>query len=380
MSNTNTTTTDAATESAPNPVQISWPISMLASPAVAHIGDRCLPAPARVALSCVINAAAFGLEHTLHRDVGLDLSDDAAPPDTHRVAYAVSFTCSALEAESTLVFDTDAARAIVDTLSRDLANLSGDGPLTQSETGLLEYAILSCTDQMLRSPIIGGASLTLECFHDAPSAAAALASRTYPGLSFTLRVGGRRGTLHLCHGPLSMTSAQLAVLPTQVSEGHAPRTALPIVIHVALPAIPVAREELEAMEADDVLLLGCRSLNSFAADCRLVTPTGWQLSTAQIEHDTADALTVRCGRLAPAVCAHIWRAPIPDRPLIQPLIGVARLSGDQLARWQEGASIDLRKETPVPVHLLCGRSRIGGGELVTIDEELGIRVIEILAG
>ena len=52
-------------------------------------------------------------------------------------------------------------------------------------------------------------------------------------------------------------------------------------------------------------------------------------------------------------------------------------SMEQLQQWQAGTVVDLQKDPNLPVEVMEGLRRIGRGELIRLDGELGVRLIEV---
>jgi flagellar motor switch protein FliN len=57
-------------------------------------------------------------------------------------------------------------------------------------------------------------------------------------------------------------------------------------------------------------------------------------------------------------------------------LGRTRLSVDTLLHMEEGTLIELDKVSGEPVDVRMNGTRIGGGEVVVVEENFGVRVIE----
>ncbi len=57
-------------------------------------------------------------------------------------------------------------------------------------------------------------------------------------------------------------------------------------------------------------------------------------------------------------------------------MGRLRLTTEQLERWHTGETIDFPIDPVTPVAVYRGLTKVGSGELITVDGELGIRLIE----
>lgn len=321
-------------------------------------------------------------EDDLHEGAG------AAESDTATDAFAVTFQHPALAEPGTILIGEDTARMLADQVTLRLASLRGDGPLNEIERSLLEYLVLATVDAVLRA--IGAGGDTPGAGSTASLVICGFASQRERGgqrdgltrdLTFEIQTAGRRGWLRLRLGPWTAQAAANVGLPSEdIALPAGPvgwaSPGAEVEIGLALPEVPLQREALAAMVPGDVLLIGRTTLQSFAAGCTLVTTTGWQLAPAELEYDQASVVSVKCGELRPGVRPGLIDIRSGEPPRLLPVLGRRVLSAGELQQWQAGHRLDLPKDLAAPVTLFFGAERIGTGELVLVDEELGIRVVQ----
>lgn len=401
-----------------------WLLDALCGPAFVTVGAFRFAARARLALEWALRAVESALSVELALPVtlrfeshdGTDQSDAApAAPTAFAVRLRVASddrSQSDDDARLTIALDSDAARALVDPLESRLSGLQRIGELTRAELGLLEYlALVTLRRTIARAaaparsddPGFDGCGLDaadanrlrVDAFLDEREASeAAAAGAISLDDALIVRVGvraaGRSGRVAIAL-PRTLADGTL-VLPSDArnepldpcpphrahadrahaDRAHADRA---VTVRLALPPITLPCEQLATLAPGDVILLGATDLESFAAPCRLVTTTGWSLGTARIATDRALATSVRCAALDPR--PHVEPPHRAEDRVVHALVGNRELSLAQLARWEADATIDLVKEGDAPVELIANGHRLGRGELVRVEGEVGVRVVEL---
>ena len=345
----------------------AWQLAALLQPAFVG-GDRWLPVLPRLWLEWAVQSAGRALERTLDRSTVVTFSR-ADQPALREAVFAVSFEHPALSGLGIVSVDLPCARLMLDALETDFANVRGTGALSQAELGLLEYIALATLDGVLRASTTRG--FVVRGFHDGRSARAVTdPTAAVAPISLNVHCAGREGfaSLHL-PGIGGLVSA---AIPGGVNA--APVASL-IDLRVALPPVTLSRSDAAALQPKDVLLLGATDLQSFASSCRLATGRGWSVASAAIVRDSPTVIDVRCGPFALDVLP--TTTPGSEQAILNPLVGLRRLSTEHLERWQTGAILDLPKDLMLPVELFDGPLPVARGELIRLDGEVGVRVVKI---
>ncbi len=370
-----------------------WQLRAVAGPALVRLGDRAVPGALRLGLDLVIQQLQDALGEVLRRTVQLRLAPvgmDGAPvvnaPGQTPGAFCIAFQHPSFPGEASVTLSLTAARAIVEPLSADLADLRGYGELSGPECGLLEYVSLATVDRVLKAWPRGSAGFVFTRFADAAEMARQASDRKAgptgappEPVVLELVVSGRRGLVQLaCEGWLvDEANAADSVLDSGVtSRGAVAGDGAPVDVRLGLPAITISRQEFQAIENGDTLLLGRTTLKSFASGCALITTTGWELGAVELCDDTSTLVSVRCGTLRPTVRPELMRRGETASVTLRPAMGLLRLTTKQLGRWRGGDVVDLPTDPVAPVELYKGMAGVGKGELVTVDGELGIRLTE----
>jgi hypothetical protein len=361
------------------PLLTEQQLRALAGPAFVRFGDRAMPTGARLGLDLLAAEICAALGEVLRRPVGLRLlalgSDDApggAGTDRSSVAFNVVFKHPSLAGgEAALTFSLPAARALVDPLAADLADACGDGELAGPDCGLLEYVALATADRLFRAMptwaegfafVAIGEPSTLATAHVAPPAF----------VDFEISVSGRGGIVRLACQGWEARGMQTSDLPPSLpAPARKPPT---LELEVGLPVIRLSAEEYGAIQLRDILLLGRTTLKSFASNCALLTTTGWSIGAVEWVSDSATLVSVRVGSLRPEVRPELLGDGDQNTVVLRPAMGKLSLTTEQLARWRPGDVVDLPVDPVLPVGLYRGMTKVGSGELVVVEGELGIRL------
>jgi hypothetical protein len=362
-------------------------LAALRQPALVRAGSGWLSVGPRLWLGWIIQAAQDAMEITLDRPVTIELL--AADPGSPREGvFTIDFEHPGITGGGggggIIALDLPAARAVVDALESDFANVRGAGALSDAELGVLEYATLAILDRVLRASGAPPAarSFVLRGFGGSGSGSGSVsvsgqaAASASSAVALAIRIAGREGIVRLhvqgwageaIGGPPPSPAAQTAA----ASVDGATTT---IDLRLALPPVRLDRKEALTLQAGDVILLGATDLHAFAANCRLATSGGWSLSSASIVRDSAAVLTARCGPFSLRTLA----AASPDEPqaILNILVGFKPIAIEGVRQWQADGTIDLPKDPALAADVYDGLKRIGRGELVRLEGEIGVRLIE----
>jgi len=358
-----------------------WQLSALTRSACLRPGSG-VSVLARLAFDRVLLAVGEALERALERPVAIEIPGGGikAPAGAPAFGVTFSYTASAGRVEAMIAVDVPMARALVDGLETDFANVRGSGNLTEAETGLLEYVTLACVDQVMRgsmsttaardSASADGRTFSLEKFLRAQEVVEWVGRTRVAPVALSGRVAGQGGSARLY---LPGWEAGDVTAPVW-DAAAAPDLGMILTVRLALPSVRLPAVEGPALQPGDVVLLGVTDLAAVPG-CRLITAEGWELSTATVVRDSADVVSVRCG----AFDARVWDAASAAEgdTLLGPTLGAQFLSLEQVAHWPVGALLDLSKDLQSMVDLWRGGAVAARGELIRIDGELGVRVTDV---
>lgn len=355
-----------------------WQLHALRGPAVVRVGERVWPTDLRLWLDRILQGTQAALERILRRPAQLRLAAHLPNAATRPApVFGIVFTLPGFQREAVLALDLAAARAVADAISKELAQLRGDGHLTDTELGLLEYLTLACADLLEQNLSVTGFAFVR--FVGPAEIEKTLQTAPPQTLDIELSVGGRAGLLRLALEEFDRNYVAPEFQEYMPAETAADDSWLttPIELYLALPPITLTSQEFKAMQPGDVVLLGCSRLESFATDCAIVTGNGWRLSAAQLLSDSLGLVSVRCDALRPTVDEAWAVEPSGNALVARPRLGNISRSLEQLGRWQSGDVIDFLKDSNAPVELWIGATRIGAGEFALVEGELGIRLLEL---
>jgi len=351
----------------------AWQLQALLRPAVVPTREGVLSSAARLWLDWAVQATSAALDRTLDRPAQLQIVAASAP--TPPAKFGIIFSHPACAGEGLIAFDAAAGRILVDALESDFANLRGPAALSDVEAGLLEYAALACSDQVLRDALATARDFVIRHFAGPREAQAWVESNKFAAVPLHLRLAGREGAIALYLPGWTAADAAAA----QSAPPPAPPASLDatLELRLALPPLLLSKDDRARLAPGDVLLLGASDLKSFAANCRLVTSTGWSLSAATVIQDGAASVAVTAAALQ--IRVHEAIAVKPPEPLIAavPVIGSATLTLDQIRRWNAGSPVTLAKNPAAPAAIYHRLDLIGAGELVRADQEIGLRLLEV---
>jgi Type III flagellar switch regulator (C-ring) FliN C-term len=119
------------------------------------------------------------------------------------------------------------------------------------------------------------------------------------------------------------------------------------------------------------LLLGAGELEALGAGCGIVSETGWRVSAATVVTDTPTFVAVEAAACAPQPLA---METSQRGVVLVPIIGTHRATVEQIATWKNPQRIDFQKPAALPLSLFAGGVELARGELVRVENELGIRL------
>ena len=351
----------------------------LTRPALAMVGDVVLDARQQVWLTELLDALSAVLTQGLSegessRRIELEWLTGGLEQEAPMAGFGFALASTEDSTAAIVTLDVPAARALVDVIESQLADLRGAGEITQTEHGLLEFTTLSALDELMSSP-----EMPKSRRWRSPGSSAAPTSSTRRRSRDSIRCGSEGGGGGAGRPRRDLDPGH-ARRPTPARGGasvpavRSPSPAGDVEVMLTLPPVSLHRDAVEGLRAGDVLLLGATDLSSFGARCRLVTSNAWQLGSATVVSDAAERVTVRCGALA----LEVYQPPAaPDGSVaILPVFGSTSLTLDQVRRWPTEGTLDLVASSASPVDLLVDARWLASGELVRIDGELGVRVTQ----
>ena len=373
MTTTDSVSNPAASAPADDASPDAWLLSALSQPGLVRAGSRWLSLGPRLWVEWASQIARDALERTLDRAVIIEaLSDSerlvqkelaARGLSAREAAFAVAVSHPSF-GEGWIVLDLTAARVIVDSLESDFASVRGAETLSDAELGLLEYATLAGIDQALRAIAPRGQTFAITDFPDAAKFRDAVETDQRFRTTLRLRVAGRQGfvRIYVPNFPPEPPDAP-ASMPAVASAS--------VEIRLAFPPLKLSRDELKSLRPGDVLLTGVSDMASVAG-FRLATTNGWMLCPAAVTRDCASSVTARAGSLK----LEVREVGEGDRVILTPLLGRVPLPLTDLRRLTTGAQFELQKDASSPVEVFDGTDLIARGELLKIDNEIGIRLLE----
>ncbi|MCK4660919.1 MAG: FliM/FliN family flagellar motor switch protein [Phycisphaerae bacterium] len=370
----------------------AWQFSVLARPAFVRRGDRVLPTAMRLWLHVLMQRTQAALQATLNRPVQLRLASYDArasvtssglpvDPGLSRPPFGAVFIHPAFEGECVVILSTPAARAMINPIITDQAGLRGDGELSDTESGLIEYVVLSCADTILRDLPEKGHGFTFQRFCGHQECVRLGQSKRDLAVDFELTIAGFQGRIRLICDAWAADGAAIS-LPRMPGYADGQNLAVDdlaaesVELRLALGAIRLSQAEFQALRPKDILPLGRTTLQSFASPCSVVTTTGWRLGSAEVLADLPTLVSVCCGQLRPTLNSALAEAAQADAVLLVPMVGRITLTVEQLRHWRAGDTLDFPKDPGNPVEIHRGLKCFGKGELVVVDGELGIRMAE----
>jgi hypothetical protein len=277
---------------------------------------------------------------------GLRLAE--AADDCEDVAFAVRLARSDPPRAIELHFDTPLVRALVDPLLGSLAGTRGHGPPTPIELGALEFLVLERIDRL-------GDLLTgwrIASFEPNPS-------DEPRGLRCAVEIGVQGGTLTICASPV-LNGALISPSLEQSAK---------IVAHIALPAIPLSEIEWQRVEPGAVLLTDLSALPGAAIEIR--AEGGAPLADGVIRTDAATHTDVTVTAVHDR-----FQSAAPHHPnALVPMLGACPVSRDTFVTWDFDTCLNFAKHHHAPVLLVHNERECGTGELVALDDTLGVRVL-----
>jgi|SRR5579859_1986209 len=373
MTMTDSVANAAASGSPGESLPSAWLLAALAQPGLVRAGSKWLSLGPRLWVEWAAQLAREALERTLDRSVNVEaLSDSerlvqkelaARGLSAREVAFAVAVAHPSF-GEGWVVLDLTAARIVVDSLESDFASVRGAETLSDAEIGLLEYATLACVDHALRASAPHSESFAISDFPDPAKFRDAVEGDQRFRTTLRLRVAGRQGfvRVYLSGFPAEPPDAP-ARLPASGSGS--------VEIRLAFPPLKLSREELKSLRPGDVLLTGISDMGSVAG-FRLATSNGWMLGSATVTRDSSTSVTVRSGE----VKLDVREVGEGDRVVLTPLLGRVALPLGELRRFGSETMLEFQKDATSPVEVFDGTECVARGELLKIDNEIGIRLLE----
>jgi flagellar motor switch/type III secretory pathway protein FliN len=297
----------------------------------------------------------------------------SAAHDMRDTAFGVDLSLAGTDV--LLAIDQALARMLVDDLTADVVQLRGSGPLTDAELGVLDFAVLAALDGLMRNDDVPA---TLSGTLSPKQTQAWIEQRREArpaAMTFTVEIAGRQGraTLWLTDQTLA---AMLRMSGDAAGEWESPaRADEAVTLRLALPPLSLSPRQWQRASPGDVILLNAVALENLAG-CRLVSDTGWSVAPVRVERDSATLVSVRCGTPRPRIEPALSAKDAGD-VVLQPTLGEVSLTLEELSRWRVGQFLDLPKDVRMPLSLSIGTTRVGGGEAVRIDGEIGLRLTQV---
>lgn len=353
-------------------------LESLLRPAMLRLGDVVLSGVQQLRLTTMLRRISTVLSAGLGDDMSrrsIRFEILAGGADAGARDPAFGFVLASREAEVACIatLDRASARAMVDVIETQLADLKGTGEITPTEHGLLEFAVLSALDELESE---GGGVLAVDRFLRRGELSNRSIFEGFDALDIRATIAGREGIGSIWF-PKRAAPAVLSEKGFPLGQAEAD-TATDVSgylqVMLALPRVTLSPEELGAVRPGDVIVIGSTDLSSFATDAAIVTSTAWRLADATIVRDGPDLVTVRCGPLRVEVFQP--RADREGFACLVPVTGSHQISLDQVRAWTAGAILDLKKPAGANVDLLLDASWFASGELVRVEGEVGIRILE----
>lgn len=350
----------------------------LLRPALSRVGNVVLDARQQLHLQEMLEALSDILTEGLNegpgeRRVALEWLTGGIEQEPPEARFGLALATAVDTTAALITLDLSAARAIVDLIATQLADLRGSTEITQTDHGLLEFTVLSAIDELVLGADPSRVSFALSRFL---GRAELIDPSTYDGLDplwIRVVVGAREGlgAIWLPQDAdllrAAWTSLRLPRATHNVTDGEVEAV-------LALPPVVLDQELVRKIAPGDVVMIGATDLSSFGSHCRLVTTNAWQLSVASVVRDVPGLVSVRCGELRPEV--YEPPAAAENTVALLPITGSIRLMLDQIQGWQAGAVLDLVTSSVAPVDLLIESRWFASGELVRVEGEIGVRVLE----
>lgn len=342
-------------------------VAAVLRPARVVLDGGVVPGGALEAIDQAANRIAATLSTVTGVGVAIERCELAAVSDTD-VALAVDLECEGGRLH--LRIDLSGARAIVDAVSAGWTGLCGEGPLTETEAGLLEYVTLRTLDLFERGRGLRGGTVRVVALRTRRELGAWEGDRSLR-IRAALTVGGRRGRLELCF----LDDPSQFALWRHAPATHRSTSSDTVDVFVELPPVLIGEDELANCKSGDLLLLGMRHLDASPSPSLLVTTTGWRVSAVRVIDATATVVRVRLSSLEVAPADESMFAG--DDVVLRPRLGIARSTLADLRRLTEGSTFDLSLRSGAVVDLAYGGSVVGSGELVSHSGELALRLVAL---
>ncbi len=355
---------------------VRWPQAALSRPIVVAGDHGVVPVGHAAALDWAIATVADVWRQLLNRPLALTGTADVGAASQADHLFAVIVRDASNGTDTLISFDSSSIRSLVNAVTSDQEGLMSPvapGPsagLTAAEFGVAEYLVLQAVDQVLRRASLNDTGPVIEAMLDGAQAEQWLARHETRCVPLTLNLGGVEGFVRLFIAGWKDVQWS-AVFAIGSALGRVPATAIPLPVHLALPAFSMQPDEMRALETGDVILLGASDLTTLPQGCELVTPTNWRIADATIIEDTPTHIDV-----AVRACTPTFRPAAMLPEAIQPTIGDAQLVDTQFTSVER---LQLVKSANAPVSLWHGACVIGHGELVIIGRELAVRIVELTA-
>lgn len=268
--------------------------------------------------------------------------------------------------------DLSVARAIVDAIAEGWTGLRGHGPLTETESGLLEYVVLRLVSVLEPMPTCSVGALGLTAILSRRE----ISEKELGGLMripFDVSVRGNSGCVDLYLERLDDGSEEESIRSAARRSGGQRE----VMLYFEIPPLEVAESDLELCAPGDLLLLGVRDLSHLTRSAEITTSTGWRVATAKFVDTTATVLRARLDELR--VSATERSAYADGKVLLRPRLGFTQIGLKDLRRFVSDSILDFSLERGGVATLVAGESEVGKAEIVRHHGELAIRLLEFSA-
>lgn len=343
-----------------------WPWAVIALPAA--------PAPV-LATRWACQRALDGLTDIVNRTVSLSPDTAGEIENPFEPAFGVTFELAGQPGEGLVALDAQLARLLINAMAPDPEDAApaGPGPIalpTAGELGLLEFIAIAVVEHVVRSAPDDAERLRLTGFLDGGRVGQWQSKQSaIPSLELSVQAGGQPGCCRLMLPWLS--EADIAAL--QGSWMSCPRETLDL--QLAFNPIELTPEAFGSIEPGDVLVVGGCDLASAAGGCSVVTTTGWSLGSAAIASDTPLATSAVLEQACPTPLCFDGGDAVTVLAQFGTCEQSIQVFGDSQPA-SESIRLTFAKPEESPITLFAQGQALGRGELVTLDNELAIRITD----
>ncbi len=202
-------------------------------------------------------------------------------------------------------------------------------------------------------------------------------------LAFALEPAGGgapfHARLHLSPESLEVVAAVLERSPLALH----PADALPMLLVCRVGSTVLGQGEIAALRPGDFVLLARTAVDRGEVQLRLGPATAFR---ARLEHETITILGGPSRAMSDDAVSGDGRVEVEPAPDLDSVpvtlifeLGRLAVPLGELRALGEGYAFDLGRDLRSPVDIVVGGKKIGSGELVQIDERVGVRITRLFA-